>query len=77
MGASRIVFPKDVERSGHRDCDCYAQYYGETESEVMNKARGYFARYPKEGYGTYFMVPIQKHSDSYWYCKLSRYHSCD
>lgn len=77
MAKRKVKIPDDIVNSGEHDSDCYAQYYGATRRVVKRKADKYFRNYPSMGYCTRYSVPIQKHEKGYWFCAISRWHSCD
>lgn len=70
-----IMVPKDT--SGSYGLSTVQCCYGRTKREVEKKVAVCFGKYPPMGYDTHFQEPIQKSSDGYWFCVITRYNSCD
>lgn len=72
-----VKIPKDDFRSGTADYACGATLYGATMEELQKKIAAYMRNYHPTGYNTHISQPIALHPDGYYWCRLSRYHSCD
>ena len=74
--SGKVKIPKDIVESGNTDSQCYAHFFGATEEEVEEKRKRYFENYHPHGYSTYTDGVFQS-EDGYWFCHITRYHSCD
>lgn len=73
----KVKIPEDDYRSGTADYACGATLYGATPEEVLKKIKQYLRDYHPAGYNTRISKPIAFHPDGYYWCEMSRWHSCD
>jgi hypothetical protein len=76
MGEKKVKIPEDSLPIGVYG-QVAATFYSETLEGLKKKVDDYFRDFHPAGYGTYISQPIASHPDGYWWCKVSRWSSCD